>query len=129
MNTMNVADEKSLKSWIDALLAATVHELTDNQVVAGAVLEAKPVWYYPYRVLIGMIREQGEVSSFSWFISGDLPTAIADSSVASTPREAGRYFALRWHLNAARGSNRTAELAADAGHLYQLVNRDELWPE
>lgn len=129
MNTMNAADEKRLKSWVDALLAATVHELTDKQVVAGAMLEARPAWYYPYRVLIGMIREQGEVNSFSWFISGDLPTAIADSSVAATPREAGRYFALRWHLDAARGSNRAAELAANAEYLYQFVNRDELWPE
>lgn len=129
MNSMNAADEKMLKTWVDALLAATVHELTDKQVVAGAILEARPAWYYPFRVLIGKIRERGEVSSFSWFISGDLPTAIADSSVATTPREAGRYFALRWHLNAARGGNRTAELATDAEHLYQLVDRDELWPE
>jgi len=120
-------NEQKLKVWVDALLAATVRELTDNQLVAGALIEAKPAWFFPLRILIGKIREQGEVTAYSWFISGDLPTAIADSSVAETPREAARYFALRWQLNAARGGDRAEELAAEAENLYRLVDQDELW--
>ena len=120
-------NEQKLKVWVDALLAATVRELTDNQLVAGALIEAKPAWFFPLRILIGKIREQGEVTAYSWFISGDLPTAIADSSVAETPREAARYFALRWQLNAASGGDRAEELAAEAENLYRLVDQDELW--
>jgi len=121
------SNEQKLKAWVDALLAATVRELTDNQLVAGTLIEAKPAWFFPLRILIGRIREQGEVTAYSWFISGDLPTAIADSSVAATPREAARYFALRWQLNAARGGDRAEELAAEAEKLYRLVDQDELW--
>ena len=122
-------NEQKLKVWVDALLAATVRELTDNQLVAGALIEAKPAWFFPLRILIGKIREQGEVTAYSWFISGDLPTAIADSSVAETPREAARYFALRWQLNAARGGDGAEELVAEAEKLYRLVGQDELWQD
>jgi hypothetical protein len=126
---MNEFDEDDLKAWIDALIAATVKELTDRRVVGGALIEAKPAWCFPFRLLIGKIREQGEVTSYSWFISGDMPTAIADSSVAATPREAARYFALRWQLNSARRDDGFEEMAADAEQLYQLVSRDELWQD
>lgn len=83
---MNEVDEEKLRTRMDALVAATVKEFTDKQVVSGAPIEAKPAWCFPFRLLIGKIREQGDVATYSWFISGDMPTAIADSSVAATPR-------------------------------------------
>lgn len=126
---MNDTDEKKLKAWMDALLAATVRELTDNQVVTGTFIEARPDWFFPFRILIGKVREQGDIADYSWFISGDLPTSVAQSSVANTPREAARYFALRWQLQAARGGDRAEEFATDAENLYGLVNQDQLWPD
>lgn len=122
-----VPSEKDVKAWIDALLEATIRELTDNDVVKGEFIEAKPAWSLARQLLIGKIREQGEVARYIWFISGDIPTAVADSSVAATPREAARYFALRWQLRAAQGDERAEELATDAEKLYRLVEQDDLW--
>lgn len=39
---MNEVDEEKLRTRMDALVAATVKEFTDKQVVSGAPIEAKP---------------------------------------------------------------------------------------
>jgi hypothetical protein len=81
-----------------------------------------------------MIREQDQRKGFDWFISGDFPTARVSSSVAPTPRDAARHFALKWQLEAKRvedtlntESESVTNLVQRAQSLYELVEQDALW--
>lgn len=121
--------QQKFKAWIDARLEETVHALMEKNVFDGALVEAKPAWAFPFQVLIGKIREQGDTHNFSWFICGDFPTDHAASAIAATPREAARYFSLSWQLKAARSASPDSELIERAEALYELVNEDRLWPD
>lgn len=121
--------DAELQEWIEQHLDEAVHELTRKGLVAGIVVEAKPAWIFPFKVLIGRIREQGRAGAFEWFIRADgVPTAHAGSPVATTVREAARHFALRWQLDAARMEAGGDELAELAEALYRWVETPELWP-
>jgi hypothetical protein len=119
-------DEK-LQAWVKEQLDAAVQVLMKQGLVESIVVEAKPAWVLPYTLLIGKIRDQARLGGFSWFICGDAPLTHADSSVAATPREAARHFALQWHLQAARQGDDGNALAEKADALYQLVEEATLW--
>lgn len=123
----DIQGQAELQAWIKQQLEEAVKELLDKQVVSSMLVEAKPAWVFPFRILIGKIRHQGETSGFSWFICGDLTTEHADSSVAPTPREAARYFSLRWQLEAARREDGGNDLAETAEALYRLTEDERLW--
>ena len=119
---------EELKAWIKQQLDDAVHDLMARGVVESLLVEAKPVWVYPFQILIGKIRERGQEGVFDWFICGEVPTGHAYSSLASTPREAAKYFALKWQLKAARQKNNSG-LAVKAEALYELVDEDSLWQQ
>ena len=142
----NPQTDEKLKSWVKKQLDTAVRELLALGVYESVVVEARPVWVFPFSLLIGKIREQDQVTGFDWFISGDFPTEMAPSSLASTPREAARHFALKWQLQANRQSEAEAgtltEQETDAGEssvnsqlvkraesLYELVDQDGFWQE
>lgn len=142
----NSKTEEELKKWVTNQLESAVKELTEQGLFDTAMVEARPAWVFPFGLLIGMIREQGETTSFDWFIKGDFPTGRVHSSIASTAREAARYFALQWQLEAKRieesGSDTQGEeltqpepgksgnqLVEMAQSLYELVEQDSLWQE
>ncbi|MGH6947794.1 MAG: DUF4826 family protein [Kiloniellales bacterium] len=120
-------------AWVRRKIAEAVEEFQKRSIADSAVLEAKPAWAFPFNVVIGKVRGQRDDSHFFWTICGDVPCDFLASSVAATPREAARHFALKWQLEAARqrGSEQAAladdrERAAEA--LYDLVRDDVLWP-
>jgi hypothetical protein len=116
--------------WVKRTLDGAVRELTEKGFLKTLVIEAKPAWILPGQIMIGKVREQGVLARFSWFICGDLPTDHADSSVAMTVREAARYFALKWQLDAARMTPPTGEELADTAEaLYELVDERRLWQD
>jgi len=137
------ADE--LRAWTGKELKAAIKTLTEQRIFGGFLVEAKPAWVLPFQILIGKVRERGQDKSFRWFICGAVPTDHADSRVASTPREAARYFALKWQRDAAFGTG-VAErspqptmssagnmpgvlsLAEQAEALYELVEDPRVWP-
>ena len=143
--TANCGDDRreELTAWVRRELDAGVEELIKSGAFGGMLVEAKPAWAFPYRVLLGKVREQG--GPFSWLICGEVPTDSLASSAASTPREALRHFAMKWHLGAARlqdpSVQQTLDLAPEllsqggerlagwAEDLYALVADDSLWPE
>ena len=125
---METSRDEKLETWRADTLTSAVHELLDAGIATSPLVEAKPSWMLPFQILIGEIREQGDETGFWWFISGDLPTDYAESSVATTAREAARYFALRWQLAAAREENADGiELAERAEALYMLTEDDRHW--
>ncbi|MDT8321291.1 MAG: DUF4826 family protein [Xanthomonadales bacterium] len=119
-------DEK-LQAWIKQRLDAAVQTLMKEGVVESIVVEAKPAWVLPHTLLIGKIRDQARLGGFTWFICGDAPLTHAESSVAATPREAARHFALQWQLRASREGMAGEALAIRAGALYQIVEEDAFW--
>lgn len=120
-------NEPKLQAWIRRQLDAAVHELMERGLVASPVVEAKPAWVLPHTLLIGKIRDQSWAGEFYWFICGEAPLTHALSSVATTPREAARHFALQWQLTAARRGDAGNPLAQRAEALYQLVDEDVFW--
>lgn len=121
--------DKELNAWIKEQLHTAVRQLGDLGVVESMVVEAKPAWVLPYTLLIGRVRERSRLVGFDWFISGDAPVTHADHTVAKSPREAARHFALQWQLRAARQGDAGEELARKAESLYEIVEDDEFWLE
>ena len=122
------------KAWAEARIEEAVREFIRRGISDSPALEAKPAWALPFNVVIGKIREQGDESTFFWAIGGEMPCDFIASSVAATPREAARHFALKWQLDAARQRESAGQeaLAEDgreraAESLYELVTDDRVW--
>jgi hypothetical protein len=122
-------NDKALRAWIKEQLQSAVRQLGELGVVESMLVEAEPTWVLPFTLLIGRVREKGRALGFDWFISGDAPITHADHTVAKTPREAARHFALQWQLRAARQGDAGEELARKAESLYEIVEDDEFWLE
>jgi len=127
-------EQEGLQAWIRSQLDAAAKELLARGIVDSSLVEAKPAWAFPYQLLIGKFRAQGEPREFKWFICGDAPTDHVDSTAASTPREAARHFAMKWQLHAARQAGDSSEkpggqLADRAEALYELVDDESLWEQ
>jgi len=122
-----VEPDKALKKWIARQLERTVRELSAKGVVQNIVVEAKPAWVMPHQLLIGKVRDKSRLTGFDWFISGDGPTSSVDCSVAATPRDAARHFALQWQLDADKMGEEGHGLVGKAEALYELADNDSLW--
>ena len=130
---LNNPDHEKLKAWIKTQLDAAVWKLTDQGIIESLLVEAKPAWVFPFQILIGKIRAQGESRGFDWFICGDVPTDSLESTVASSPRDAARHFSMKWQLQAARHQNLAGQEPTETGpksgrndHDDQLVDKAEL---
>lgn len=135
--------KEKLDTWVKTQLNGAVRSLTDQGIIEGFLVEAKPAWVLPFQILIGKIRGQGTPKEFFWFICGDLPTDFVGSTVASVPRDAARHFALKWQLQATRyqaeenhphssGLNQDdfdEQLVEKAEALYGLVENEGLWQQ
>ena len=61
------------------------------------------LWIIPHRAMLGRVwPKHGNPSPKIWVITGVVPTDHAPAGSARTVREAARYFALKWQLEAAR---------------------------
>ena len=133
---------EQLNAWTKKQLDASVRKLMDLGVIDSMVVEAKPAWVLPFQILIGKIRAHGHAKDFEWFICGELPTDFLESSVAATPREAAKHFAMKWQLEVARHKDLPAQdspgpvlqlsesgsqLAETAEALYELTDDEGLW--
>lgn len=133
-----------LQAWVKQRLDVAVKELINNSVFGSLLVEAKPAWVYPFQVLIGKVREHGSSKTFKWLICGEVPTDFVNSAAASTPREAARYFAMKWQLEVARHKDLSdqkspgpvpelresdSQLAELAEELYELADDENLWQQ
>lgn len=135
---------EQLKVWTKKQLDAAVRKLMNLGAIDSLIVEAKPAWVLPFQILIGKIRARGQAKDFEWFICGEVPTDFLESTVAPSPREAARHFALKWQLEAARqqdlpGQESTrqvpesrepgSQLADQAEALYELADDARLWQQ
>ena len=133
---------EELNAWIKKQLDVAVRKLMNQGAVDSLIVEAKPAWVLPFQILIGKIRAHGHAKDFEWFICGEVPTDYLESTVASTPRESARHFAMKWQLAAARHQGQSeqespdqqqgsgepdSQLAEQAEGLYALADDSRLW--
>jgi len=133
-------------SWATDRLEKAVHEMMKSDIFDGAVVETRPAWTLPNKIVIGRVRDSGSGSREFWVIAGDLPTDCINADTCRTPRDAARHFALKWQLGAeqlrdpearkSQGINQdrdrdweaaSNELASVAEGLYQVVQADKVW--
>lgn len=139
------AENEAIRAWYKKTLDETVREMLRTGAVTGVAIEAAPVWRAPYQVLIAKVWDAMQKSQFIWTISGE--NAVTDhiaGSLAATPQEAARHFALKWQMDAdrlgevARNKSNienteehmegyTEKLIQYAEGLYELASQDELW--
>lgn len=123
-----------LKAWIRKQLDKAVQTLNDRQVFDDLFVESKPAWVLPMQIMLGKARGQSNPKQFRWFVCGDVPLDHIDGAVAGTPREALRYFAMKWQIDADRigaGTNASlgATLVENAELLYDLTEDERFWSE
>ena len=143
-DNLDTAGREKLNAWIKKQLDTAVRKSMAKDVIDGLIVEAKPAWVLPFQILIGKVRAQGQSGSFEWFICGEVPTDYLASSIATTPRDAAKNFAMKWQLAAERFKQRAEQnptppssepqqvnpgkqLIDHAEALYGLVEDDRLW--
>lgn len=141
------AEKDALESWYKPLLDHVVKEMIRLKAVTGVAVQAAPIWVLPNEILIAKVWSVGYENDFVWTISID--KLIADyvaGSLASSPRDVARHFALKWQMDADRivnfkqntssGENvdermqtYSKQLIQRAESLYELTTRDDAWQE
>lgn len=132
--------------WARDTLDRAVRDITSLDIIPDRMIEARPMWAVPGKVMIGQARQAHEPTQFVWFICGDLPTDTIGPAAATTPREALRHFSMKWQLDAERYRDpatrkahgldeskdwnaMTAKLVAKAEELYVMAETEKLWPD
>lgn len=141
---MSKQDKDAAADWTRTVLDKTLADLADLGVMRDELVETRVGWSIPGKLMIGQARHMAEPAVFVWFISGDLPTDTIAGSAATTPREALRYFSMKWQVDAERYRDpdtrkahgldeskdwaaMTAKLIAKAEELYAMSADDRLW--
>lgn len=102
-------------------------------------------WVVPQRAMLGRVWPKHGGRPKLWVITGVVPTDHAEAGAAKNCREAARFFALKWQMEAARleqGGNEAGSLkqggeinwqdvssniAGRAEWLYTLMTDDRRW--
>ncbi|MDJ0748727.1 MAG: DUF4826 family protein [Woeseiaceae bacterium] len=111
------------------LVNEAIRGAADAGIVDEALVEARPAWALPNRLLVGQLREQMNPRTFHWFIAGEAPLDFTASANAASPRDALRHFAMKWQLDAERtdDADRKAELIELAESVYELADDERFW--
>jgi hypothetical protein len=131
--------------WFKPLLGPMVKTMVKSGAITGVAVEATPVWGLQDKLLISKVWGASNKREFIWTITG--PSAVTDyvqGSLAATPQEAARHFALKWQMDADRllgmakakspienseviVESHAKELIQHAESLYDLASQDEIW--
>ena len=94
--------QEDVIAWARKTTDAAVDEIMDKGVIETAIIESRPVWWLPYQIVIGQIRDTHQQTSSVWIIAGAVPTDYVSLDAAQTPRDVAKHFAMKWQLDAAR---------------------------
>lgn len=141
------AEQEALEAWFKPLLDNVVKEMIRLKAIDGVAVQAAPVWMVPHEILMAKVWGINKESDFVWSVSVD--KFIADfvaGSIAPTPREVARHFAMKWQMDADRLLNMeqsrapvanpgmdvqayAKQLITYAEMLYDLAGRDDAWEQ
>lgn len=135
-------DEPAFAEWHKAQQQQVADYLRKLQVF-DTDITGEWLWIVPHRAMLGRVWPKHNVSPKLWVITGVVPTDHAEAGAARTCRDAARYFALKWQMEAARlqkgnGGNPVTEdkidwqdmgsnIAGRAEWLYELMSDDRRW--
>lgn len=124
---MSVDDET--RAWMKELVSQAVQGTGERKLFDEELIEAKAEWALPNRLLVGKVREQMNPRTFLWFVCGEIPLDYIPGENATTPREALRYFSMKWQLKAenAADEEQTNELVEHAEAIYALAEDERFW--
>src|SRR5690349_18797263 len=94
-------DEASLAKW-NAAEQQQVGDYLRKIQAFDTDITGEWLWIIPYRAMLGRVWPKHGASPKLWVITGVVPTDHAEQGAARNCREAARYFALKWQLEAAR---------------------------
>jgi hypothetical protein len=94
-------DEAAFAEWHKAQQQQVADYLRRQQIFETDIT-GEWLWIIPHRAMLGRIWPKHGVSPKYWVITGVVPTDHAEAGAARTVRDAARYFALKWQLEAAR---------------------------
>ncbi|HEX6549560.1 MAG TPA: DUF4826 family protein [Gammaproteobacteria bacterium] len=105
-------DEAAFAEWHKAQ-QTQVAEYLRHLEVFDTDITGEWLWIIPHRAMLGRVRPKKGGGPVLWVITGVVPTDHAEASAARNCREAARYFALKWQLEAARLEKGSGTLSAD----------------
>ncbi|MGD8378834.1 MAG: DUF4826 family protein [Gammaproteobacteria bacterium] len=136
--------EQAFQRWIKEQCDHVAKYLFKHQVISGKA-RVESAWVVPYQLMLGQAWASDNPGKKFWVITGDVSTDHIEGRLAKTPREAARYFALRWQLQGARLETADADgarpdgqinwtqvsegMARKAERLYQMTEEDSYWQE
>src|ERR1051325_6616705 len=95
-------DEAAFAEWHKAQQQQVADYLRKIQVF-DTDITGEWLWIIPHRAMLGRVwPKHGAPAPKLWVITGVVPTDHAEPAPARSVREAPRYFALKWQLEAAR---------------------------
>lgn len=127
--TENIGDpDEAAQTWARNLLDYAVKELGNRAVFREPLIEARPVWAIPLRLMVGKARAQGNEAVVYWFIGGEVPLDHIAGHVAKTPRDVIRHFALKWQLESTKVDEVLgAQWVEHAEALHTLADDERFW--
>lgn len=101
MSSAQPFDEAAFAEWHKAQQQQVADYLRKLQVF-DTDITGEWLWIVPHRAMLGRVWPKHRERPKLWIITGAVPTDHAESGAARTCRDAGRYFALKWQMEAAR---------------------------
>jgi hypothetical protein len=143
MSSAQAFDEAAFAEWHKNQQQQVADYLRRLQVF-DTDITGEWLWIVPHRAMLGRVWPKHGERPKLWVITGVVPTDHAESGAARTCREAVRYFALKWQMEAARlekGNGTTpavreseinwqdvsGNIAGRAEWLYGLVGDNRRW--
>jgi hypothetical protein len=122
-------DRAAALDWAKREIDRLVNALLAQGAIDDNLVEARLAWTVPSEVVLGQLRQQGNLLEFLWIIGGNVPADSVHSSAARTPRDAVRHFALKWQLDAGQmdDADAASTLVEHAEYLYALSDDDRFW--
>jgi len=109
-------------------LGEALSELRAAGAIDETIMEARPAWILPFKIVVGQSRTSSGDSNSFWVIGGNVPIDYLPSNVATTARDAARHFSLKWQLDSERlVGEEAANLVKIAEYLYSIVDNDDYW--
>ncbi|HEV2321310.1 MAG TPA: DUF4826 family protein [Gammaproteobacteria bacterium] len=101
MSSPTPFDQQAFDNWHKAQQLQVADYLRKIQVFDGDIT-GEWLWIIPQRAMLGRVWPKHGETPKLWVITGVVPTDHVESSAARNCREAARYFAMKWQLEAAR---------------------------
>lgn len=136
-------DEAAFAEW-HKTQQQQVADYLRRQQIFDTDITGEWLWIIPHRAMLGRVWPRHGANPKFWVITGVVPTDHAEASAARSVRDAARYFALKWQLEAARlgegnsSAPRTGDgkldwkametnIATRAEWLHDLMQDDRRW--